>query len=466
MFKSKYSKYLLWIGITLIIAGIVSLVVSTSLVGNGTKQPLNILPIALIIAGIALIIWYGKLRGLGEVGFWQRPATISIINSLIATFAFLIVLALINFLTILHPVRIDLTENQLLTLSPASQALVRNLSQPVKVLIFDYKTNPEDKKLLQDYRRYSDKFSYEYVDPDRNITLREKFGVKAAGEVHIEAGDKRQLLTNLSLGKNLSEAEISNGIARILRDRQSVVYFLQGHGEAALENVEGGYSQAVKALQDRGYQVKPLNLATTPQIPESADVIIIAGAKRKFFPPEITALQNYLAQGGSLLLLIDPQTDPGFTPILQEWGIKLDNRLVIDPTEKLVNLDFGPAVPIINTYGTHPIVKDFGNSNSIYPGSRPIETLEAKGVKATSLVVTKPETWAESNLNSEAITFDAKEDISGPLDLAVALTRQSQDNSKKESRLVVFGSSTFASNGWFQQQLNGDIFLNSVDWLA
>ncbi|MBH8577253.1 ABC transporter, partial [Nostocaceae cyanobacterium CENA369] len=35
-----------------------------------------------------------------------------------------------------------------------------------------------------------------------------------------------------------------------------------------------------------------------------------------------------------------------------------------------------------------------------------------------------------------------------------------------ESRLVVLGNSDFATNGLFQQQLNGDVFLNSVTWLS
>ena len=30
----------------------------------------------------------------------------------------------------------------------------------------------------------------------------------------------------------------------------------------------------------------------------------------------------------------------------------------------------------------------------------------------------------------------------------------------------MLGNSQFATNGWFQQQLNGDVFLNSVSWLS
>jgi ABC-type uncharacterized transport system involved in gliding motility auxiliary subunit len=50
---------------------------------------------------------------------------------------------------------------------------------------------------------------------------------------------------------------------------------------------------------------------------------------------------------------------------------------------------------------------------------------------------------------------------------------QSSDQEEKtlpeaslEARIVVFGDSDFATNGLLVQQLNGDMFLNSIDWLA
>ena len=35
-----------------------------------------------------------------------------------------------------------------------------------------------------------------------------------------------------------------------------------------------------------------------------------------------------------------------------------------------------------------------------------------------------------------------------------------------QARLVVLGNSEFMTNGLFEQQLNGDVFLNSVSWLS
>jgi ABC-type uncharacterized transport system involved in gliding motility auxiliary subunit len=39
-------------------------------------------------------------------------------------------------------------------------------------------------------------------------------------------------------------------------------------------------------------------------------------------------------------------------------------------------------------------------------------------------------------------------------------------NRDLESRLVVIGNAAFATDGVFNQQLNGDLFLNAVSWLS
>ena len=154
-------------------------------------------------------------------------------------------------------------------------------------------------------------------------------------------------------------------------------------------------------------------------------------------------------------------------------------------------MGLGPAVPLVTNYGDHPITKEFGNGISFYRGARPIETTSIPGVQLTPLLLTSPQSWAESDVKSQDLQFDQR-DRQGPLTLGVALSRQVQaskldkpspspeaspkpsppnspvatDKKPTESRLVVFGNSAFATDGLIEQQLNGDVFLNSVSWLS
>jgi len=494
--KKKLWKYLFWFGPFLITVGLT--------VGLVSEQ-WGLIPLAFLITGIVIsglwIIWQSY-----QTNWWRRRSTQAGTNALVATLAVLAILGLINFLGTRYHLRTDLTETQLFTLAPQSRQLVNALPQSVKVWVFDINQNPQDRELLENYQRQSSKFKYEYIDPQARPGLAEKFGIKDYGEVYLESGDKRQLVQTVNENQRLSEVRLTSRLQQLTNSTTAKVYLLQGHGERQLSAGKGAISQAVQGLGDKNYTTVPLNLAEISKVPQDAGVVIVAGPKRGLFEGEVKALQEYLNRGGSLLLMIDPNTDPKLNSLLQEWGVSLDNRLAVDVSgESVVGL--GPAAPLVTEYGQHPITKDFANGNSFYPIARPLEITSVPGVNPTPLLRTKPypNSWAESDLKSEKLEFNADKDLKGPLTLGVALTRKQAAKSTStpqasplpsplpspttqsktspappspsspptpssqtatESRLVVFGNSSFATDGLFQQQLNGDVFLNSVTWLS
>ena len=453
----KYWKYLFWLGPALAIAGISAALVS----GSWSSVPLALLITGIVVSGLWLLF---QAR---EANWWSRRSTQAGTNALAATLAVLVILGLINFLGTRYPVRVDLTETGLFTLAPQSQQLVRNLQQPVKVWIFDRTQNPEDRELLENYRRQGQNFSFEYVDPQVQPGLAKKFGVKNPGEVYLEVGQRKRLLQTVT-EERLSEVKLTNGLQQITTLAPAKVYFLQGHGEHPISGGQGGLSQALSLLKGKNFTTEPLDLIQQP-VPKDATVVVVAGPKRSLFNQEIKALSNYLNQGGSLLLLIDPNTKPGLDSLLKNWGVQLENRLAVDASGLQ---GFGPAVPVVDQYGEHPITKDFGNGISFYPVAQPIDLVPVPGIEATPLLITNEQSWAESNLENKDLEFNPG-DRQGPLILGVALSRkikslkpEKSGDRRQESRLVVLGNSTFATDGVFEQQLNGDVFLNSVSWLT
>lgn len=507
-FDRKVAKNIWWVGPFLLVMGLTAGVVS----GNWLPIPLGLIIIGFVGLAISLLTMDGGDLNSAAQTFWGRRSTQTGTNAIAATASVLLILALINFVGVRYAVRADFSENKLHSLAPESQQVVRNLSEPAKVWIFDKNPNPADKDLLEKYQRQGSRFSYEYVDPDSNIGLAKKFGVKGIGEVYLESGDKRKFIEQLNENQRLTEEKITNGIGQIKSDRTSQVYFLQGHGEHPLESARDGLSEAMRFLEQKNLIAKPLNLAERGSIPGDAAVVVVAGPKKALFEQEVNVLRDYLKQGGSLLLLIDPNTDAGLDKLLDEWGVKLENRLAVDASDDGRLMGLGPAMPIVTQYGTHPITKEFGNGISFYQLARPLDIKEVQGVQATPLLLTNQESWAESEIENKELTFDPKSDRQGPLTLGVALNRKvdlvsdtkppeasvspspspdklnasetptpspspsptptpakSVENTKKrseESRLVVVGNSTFATDGMFGQNLNGDVFLNSVSWLS
>ena len=205
-------------------------------------------------------------------------------------------------------------------------------------------------------------------------------------------------------------------------------------------------------------------------------MLVLAGPQRALFPGEVEKLQDYLAKGGRLLLLIGPRVDAGLDPLLEEWGVVLGNDILIEV--RSVSLGTSPAVALVTTYGDHPITAPLAEQRlmTLFPLARSVETEAREGIQATPLLRTGPQSWGETSPNLEAgpLQFDPDQDKPGPLTLGVALTRQvegDQNNSESqeaptESRLVVIGNVNFALDGNLRQQGNRDLFLNTLNWLT
>lgn len=540
-FFAKWLKFLTWPGLACATAGLVA----------GSLSGWQLLPTALMIVGIGLLLLGLSFSGQTAGTFWQQRSTQSGTNAVVATIAVLVILGLVNFLAVQNAGRYDLTETQLFTLAPATQQVVQSLEEPVRLVIFDSAQNPQDVQLLESYRKESENFDFEYVDPFANPRLAEAFGATQAGMVFLDVGGDRRFLQTIGTTANpealgtpetLSEQDLTNALARIASDLTLNVYFVQGHGEPLIDGSEPGLSEAAQSLTDQNYQVQPLNLVEAEAVPSDANVVVVAGPAQEFFPAEVDALETYLTGGGGVLLLLDPRIDGGLTALLDDWGVILDDRLVLDTSGAGQFVGLGPAAPIVTTYGDHPITQDFADGRSFYPLARSVDSRNLPGIEATPLLLTNPESRAEAISDEGDLAFDPNAPPDGPYVLGVALSRDAEElppaellqeldsetdsdseteaeisedledleanaepeterlteteteaeasddeivetvetpiaepndeavdestNRAAESRLVVIGNSSFAGDGSFSQQLNGDVFLNAVNWLG
>ncbi|MFM2428847.1 MAG: hypothetical protein RLZZ511_60 [Cyanobacteriota bacterium] len=473
-------KYLILIGVGIAVSGLVA----------GFISGWDALAMGLIIAGtVLMVIWLLIIDRLGEPGqpqFWQRRSTQAGTNAFVATLSVLVILTLFNFVAVRNEQRFDLTENQIFSLAPETKQVLKNLRQPVKLYIFSRDRNAQDQVLIDRFKDQTTKLEVEYIDPQANPVLAQRFEIKndlVNQEVYLERFSKfknqpvKQLVQRINTQERLSESQLTNGLIRVLSEVQPKVYFLQGHGEKTLEPGKSSMSVAAKGLTDRNFLVEPLNLAQVGEVPIDAAVIVIAGPQKPLFEPEVQLLEAFQAQGGSLLVLLDPRTQTGLDPLLAKWGIKLDDRLAIDGTGIGQQLSLGPAAPIVQNYSDHPITRNFSNMISFYPFARPLEILDVPDVRLNPIVLTAPRSWADANPEEQPkVRFTEGEDRMGPLPIGVALSRvlaipptsppASPNPQPQETRMVVFGNTGFAIDGYFNQAINGDVLINSVSWLS
>ncbi len=459
--------------------GIVGLgVIAIGLLVGSALTGWTAVPLSLMATGLALVVVWGFTHRQEVSVFLGLRSTQTNANILVAVVAMAVILVLANVVAARYDLRLDLTEEGLFTLSPQTRQLVQGLAQPVKVWVVTTAPDPNLQEQLERYRRLNpDRFQFAFVDPNRDPLTVQRLQVTQNNTLVVEAGNSRQQLPQPPAPE--LESKLTPVLAKVINRGEVVAYFVQGHGEVGLEAREGipTLAQAVAALGQEGYRVEPLNLVQS-EIPEEADVLVLAGPQRALFPGEVEKLQDYLAKGGRLLLLIGPRVDAGLDPLLEEWGVVLGDDILIEVSSVSQLLGTGPAVALVTTYGDHPITAPLAEQRlmTLFPLARSVDTEAREGIQATPLLRTGPQSWGETSPDLEAgpLQFDPDQDKPGPLTLGVALTRQvegDQNNSETqeaptEARLVVIGNVNFALDGNLRQQGNRDLFLNTLNWLT
>ena len=162
----------------------------------------------------------------------------------------------------------------------------------------------------------------EYIDPEKKPALAQQYGVTALGTVVFEYAGRNEKATSDG------EQELTNALIKVVQGRQPKVYFVQGHGEKDTTSADRtGYNSISAALTSDNFVVDKVVLAQQTAVPADADVLVIAGPRTDFLAPEIDMLKAYLAQGGKLLIMLDPVLKPdqpqltGLEALLKDWGI-------------------------------------------------------------------------------------------------------------------------------------------------
>ncbi len=364
----------------------------------------------------------------------------------------------------------DTTKNRRYSLAPQTKKVLEGLKEPIKIYAFYQEADPSRvsaEDLLNLYKTASGKkIEWEFVDPDRYPMKAQHYKVNTYNSLVLEKGERFEKVY-------LAEEEkITNALIKLTRDKKKVVYFLQGHGEHGLDSVQkDGYSEAKKAMENENYEVKPLLLAREARVPEDASVVIVAGPQKELQEQEWEALKSYVEEGGKLMMLLDPQGAPGATDFLSNYGIVLDNDIIVDRASRLLGGDY--LVPPIVEYEPHSITRDFRQSPYLVylPMARSVKVAEKTSERVTAEVLarTGPGSWGEKDIErlrrGEAELNP--EDIHGPVPVAAVATIRTKDFNKN-GRILVIGDSDFVSNGAIDPNRSGnqDFFLNGLNWLA
>jgi ABC-type uncharacterized transport system involved in gliding motility auxiliary subunit len=436
-------------------------------------------------AGLVCVLAYtlGQWREIAKM-FARRQARYGTLMG-VSILVVLGILVAINYIGSRQNKRWDLTANKQFSLSDQSRNIVAKLDSPMQVQVFAQEPQfPRYQEKIKEYEYASSKISTEYIDPEKKPSAAKQNNVDRIPTIVFNYKGRTERVNADA------EQDLTNAIIKVVSGQQRKVYFTQGHGEKDTTSSEhDGYNVVATALGHENYTVDKLTIAQQGSVPEDAAMVVIAGPRTDFFPPEIEALKKYLDKQGKLLLELDPPDKVDSPPLTNlvalahDWGIQAGNNVVVDVSGMGRMIGTDASVPIVAPpYPAHAITQRFGMMTA-FPLAREASPVSGgvNGHVAQPFIETGPRSWAETDLKSlmtsGAVSLDeAKGDKKGPIPLGSAVSAAAAsaappkpgeaDAPKPETRVAVIGDSDFAANGTLGVPGNRDLFMNTIGWLS
>jgi hypothetical protein len=424
----------------------------------------------------------------------------------------LAILAGVNYLVYSHPFRMDMTFARIYTLDTQTKEVIARMAKDVEVVISyvpDLEVNTDiaarSRELLEEYSRANRRITVEFIDllvnPLKARATAERFNITGNqlppnSVIFYSQGCKKTLdFMALYEGETLGfgqaeriskfrgEQMFTSALLAVSEGKKRRVYWNHGHGTPSLKTRDPrGYNGIVELLSDHeNCDVQPVVLSQTDRLPDDCELYVIAGAKSDFTERDLALLDQYLEQGGKLLVMVDPFLTNGLEKILGKWGVDVKQEYVIDQKS---HFRWGPGrgiscfswLVILDTYGIHEIVKGLqGQVQSIVPEAcGMVEAVKPpREVEVTSLLNTSDGSWAKTRIQSyreERWEPEPGIDRMGPISVAMAVrtTESARDKSYRNTRMVVVGDSDMVANTLpmeIQIQRPLDFFMNAVRWL-
>ena len=437
-------------------------------------------------------------------------------NTAVMVIAFLGIAGVINFVVFENPSRLDVTATKKFTLAPRTLEILSNLDEEITAKAFYSKPISDEEKtfqkqiesMLYEFDVRSTNFSFEFVDPEVDPETTRDYGISLYGTVAFESpssGRRHNVPPTQFI-----EQDFVTGLLIVTGKEQKQVFFITGHEERSLTDIEpnsSGLGFAGYAIAGENYAIRNINLS----IPEETDalknaqsgdavsMLILAAPKVDLSEQELSILDNYLRNGGSMMVLLEPDGPESIKTFLRKWGIEVANGHLIDKERNRNRINqnialhadqYVPSIPDPQINGILQVSKvTMGLAETYLPGSTalsptdgvlffPSDTADQQDVPSsitvvgTALASTSTESWLIEDSSRNDPNDTDKKGFFFPAVAFRAISPVGEPPPEDPSQLslaslIVFGDSDFASNqNILAVPANKDLFLNSVNWLV
>ena len=350
----------------------------------------------------------------------------------------------------------DLSKDSILDFDSQTIDAINTLSKDVKIisLIPSDDTSNEMSMLdtiLNKYDSLSDKITYEKADTKKNPLLLSKYAKNSqaldnAYHIIFETKDGYDVvdvddLFYMQMDKsNVIKASSVHAESYFT---SSLIKATNGFGVNVLSTK--GHGEALKAedLKNKIYMSSIMDFRDidllSEDISDDADVIIIASPSSDFTEGEIEKLSEFLNEGKSLQLFLEPSTPNlhNLFSFLSSWGIDVGEGLVCDNSPAYYsNYKMALVTPVEKNEFTKNLNID--NSNVLTPNARPVKFTQKEDIAVFEITKTSENAFVKTNQASQSDDFEDG-DLKAESVVSGISIRGSYDASKR-SKIFVSGS--------------------------
>lgn len=405
--------------------------------------------------------------------------------------------------------RVDTTFTKEFLLEDKVRVTLENLKEPVRITAF-FPTDTdaqraawrETEDTLSEFKRRSTTrpLDYRQVDPELNPGEASRFGVTTYPALVVEGieSQRREIVRPVidDGPQNLdrfTEQDIVTGLLVVNQIQQKQVMFISGHSERDITDAisPDGYGLAAAALDRENYSITNATLQELGSLivnvgPESLPaVVVIADPTQEMSETGAQILREYARLGGSVLLTIEPDTTPqSFLSFLSRYGVAVgvgevvDTASFIPPNPKFLQIkrsnqqfpphEINPEFDVLYFPGSTYV------ATTIDPNTIPQTDTGTPFVQYRVIATSTLASWSETDIEGNIEFNQDSADRPGPLPIAVTVEAIAElqgapvieDGEFVKTNIVVIGDTDFAANQAFASAKNGDLFINSVNWLA
>jgi len=375
--------------------------------------------------------------------------------------------------------KLDISGHDVYTLAEENVEMAKALTEDVTIYFVAQSANADIyvQGVAERYDQLSDKITLKTIDPGLHPTFVSKYTSEGLSENSLVVeSEKRYKVVKYDEMYELDytnyyytgqpevkgfrgDSMLASAIDYVTTDILPTVYFLDGHGEAAMDDYFLSY------IAEENIATGTLALITTDTIPEDCDCILINSPTRDISEDERDRLIAYLEEGGHLMVMTSFEVStPNLEAVLKHYGAERTGGLVCDMGQ---NSYYMYPYYLLPRLGSHAVTEPLTGMYLFAPYSDGIRQSESirDTILYTPLLSTSSQGYVKVGLKEGDSLEQASDDPTGSFDVAVAIEEAGENGTAKivwiNSNQMMTYNADYTCSG-----ANSALFVNCLGWMC